>query len=91
MPVQLAVGGWWGGGWMQAVGLLGAVLVLLPYAALQMGRVTRESRAFNASNAIGAALLTWVAIEDRRLGFILLEGTWTLLSLVPLVRGARGG
>lgn len=72
----------------QLVSLAGAVLILAAYAALQMGRLDPKSRAFNLMNFVGSALLTWVAVVDRRAGFILLEATWALLSLWPLVRGA---
>jgi hypothetical protein len=75
-----------GESWMQAVGLVGALLVLFPYAALQMGRMSRESRAFNALNFAGSSLLTWVAVVDARWGFILLEGVWALLSAWGMVR-----
>ena len=70
----------------QLASIVGAILILGAYVALQTKRLSSESRAFNLMNAVGAALLTWVAIEDRRAGFILLEGTWTLLSVIPLVR-----
>ena len=73
----------------QLASVLGAILILAGYVALQTKRLSAESRAFNLMNAIGAALLTWIAIEDRRVGFIMLEGTWTILSLIPLVRGTR--
>ena len=70
----------------QLVSLAGALLVLAGYAALQTGRLSQQSRLFNLLNLVGSALLTWVAIVDRRSGFILLEGSWALLSLFPLLR-----
>jgi hypothetical protein len=74
---------------MQGVGLLGALLVLAPYAALQTGRLRRESRLFNALNFAGSSLLTWVAVVDGRWGFILLEGMWAILSVPGMVRRSR--
>jgi hypothetical protein len=73
----------------QLASVVGAILILAAYVALQTKRLGPESRAFNLMNAVGAALLTWVAVVDRRAGFIMLEGTWTLLSLIPLVRSFR--
>jgi len=31
-------------------------------------------------------LLLWVALVDRRWGFILLEAVWALVSIPPLLR-----
>lgn len=70
----------------QLVSLVGAALVLAGFAALQAGRLDRTDRLFNALNFFGSALLTWVAVADRRWGFIALEGIWALLSLVPLLK-----
>jgi len=72
----------------QLVSLVGAVMILVAYAAYQRGRLGREDRLYNALNFVGSALLTWVATLDRRWGFILLEGCWALLSLMPLLRRA---
>jgi hypothetical protein len=71
---------------LQLVSLVGAALVLAGYAGLQSGRLPREGTTFCLLNFFGSALLTWVAVADRRAGFILLEGLWALLSLVPLLR-----
>ena len=71
----------------QLVALVGAVMILVAYAAYQRGRLGREDRVYNVLNFVGSALLTWVAAIDRRWGFILLEGSWALLSIAPLVRG----
>jgi hypothetical protein len=75
---------------MQVVSLVGAAIILGAYGLLQAGRLERVDASFNLANAIGAALLTAVAIHDLRWGFIVLEGAWTLLSLVGLRRPARG-
>jgi threonine/homoserine/homoserine lactone efflux protein len=73
----------------QVVSLSGAVLVLIGYAALQRGLLQREDRWFNLLNFAGSALLAWIAILDRRWGFILLEVAWAVLSIPPLVRRPR--
>ena len=73
----------------QIISVVGAFLILAAYAALQAGILRYTSRRFCLMNAIGSGLLTWVAIVDRRIGFILLEGAWALLSLAPLLRRPR--
>ena len=75
----------------QFISVVGAAMILGAYFAYQRGLMRgRESRWFNLLNFVGAALVTWVAVVARQWGIVLLEGTWALLSLVPLVRGARG-
>lgn len=73
----------------QAVSVTGAVLILAGYAALQRGALTQQDRWFNLLNFVGSSLLAWIAIVDRRWGFILLEVIWALLSLPPLLRRKR--
>ena len=70
----------------QTISLLGAALILVGYVGLQLGRFTREDRLFNALNFFGSALLTWVAMADWRIGFVLLEAIWALLSLPGMLR-----
>jgi predicted anti-sigma-YlaC factor YlaD len=70
----------------QLLSLAGAALVLIPFVALQLGRMEREDVAFNVLNFFGSAFLAWVAIADHRAGFIVLEVSWAIFSLVPLVR-----
>jgi hypothetical protein len=41
-------------------------------------------------NFVGSGLLAWVAIHDRRAGFIILEVVWALASLPPLFRAFLG-
>ena len=65
---------------------VGAVLVLAGYFALQRGWLASDDRVYSALNFFGAGLLTWVAIADRRWGFILVEGMWALLSVPGMLR-----
>ena len=73
----------------QLASLAGAVLILFAYLALQRGWLVRESRAYNALNFVGGVCLTFSAVRARNVGFILLEGSWALLSLPGTVRAGR--
>ena len=65
----------------QLVSLVGAALILAAYVALQRGMLPRESRAYNALNLVGSVFLTYAAVRNWNLGFVILEGSWALLSL----------
>ncbi len=73
----------------QLTSLIGAALILAAYVALQRGWMRPEDRRYNALNLVGSTLLAWIAVLDRRWGFIVLEGAWALLSLPPLLRSSR--
>ena len=73
----------------QLVSLLGAALILAAYVGLQRGWLPRESRLYNALNFVGSGLLTYVAIKDRRMGFIILEAAWALLSVPGMFKRAK--
>ena len=45
---------------------------------------------YTLANLIGAGILTAVAIAERQIGFILLQGGWTLVSLWGIVKVVRG-
>ena len=69
---------------IQVISVAGALLILLPFAGSQTGRLSPHSLAYQLMNLVGAASLTTVAVIEVQLGFILLEGIWTLMSVIGL-------
>lgn len=80
---------------LQAVSILGALAVLGAFAADQFGWVDPGRLSYALANFTGAAILTAVAAVEAQLGFIVLQGTWSLISLwgvfMILRRGPRAG
>ena len=74
---------------IQLVSLVGAAVILLPFALSQLGRWKVESLRYQVMNVLGAAVLTGVAVIERQYGFILVEGAWTLMSVAGLIRVVR--
>lgn len=74
---------------IQLLSLAGAILILIPFAASQLGWMSTRSAGYQLMNLIGSLLLTIVAVVGRLYGFVLLEGVWAVMSLIGLVRVMR--
>jgi len=74
---------------MQTFSVASALLILLPFAASQLGRLSTRTLSYQVMNLAGSAGLTVVAVLERQYGFILLEGTWAVASAVGLASVLR--
>ena len=70
----------------QLVSLAGAFLLLSSYWAINRQWMKPQQRLYNLMNLVGGCLLLWVAIVDRRIGFVVLEAAWALIAIPPLLR-----
>jgi len=73
----------------QVASFLGALLILVAYAGHQMGWMNPRSATYNVLNAVGSAILGYIALHPFQIGFIVLEGVWTLISIYALLRAER--
>lgn len=79
---------------LQVVSVVGALAILGAFAANQLGWIRPSQLSYAAANFFGAGILTVVAVVDGQIGFIVLQGAWTLVSLggiVSILRGGGGG
>jgi hypothetical protein len=72
--------------WRQSASFLGAMLILVAYAGHQMGWMNPRRAAYNILNALGSAILGYIAFHPFQVGFVVLEVTWTVISLYALFR-----
>ena len=74
----------------QIASFVGAVLILISYAGAQFGWISPGKSWYNLFNAVGSALLAYIAFFPFQIGFVLLEVVWTVISLYALVRARAG-
>jgi hypothetical protein len=70
----------------QAASFVGALLILVAYGGHQMGWMNSRSSLYNILNAIGSGILGYIALHPFQIGFVVLEGVWTIISLYALAR-----
>ena len=75
----------------QVVSMVGAILILAAFAAQQFQRLAAETKTYQMLNLIGGFCLLVAAIQARMYGFILLEGSWTVVSAWGVWRMMKSG
>jgi len=70
----------------QLLSFLGALLILIAYVGHQMKWVDSRRPFYNILNAVGSAILAYIAFHPFQVGFVMLEVTWALISVYALAR-----
>lgn len=69
----------------QVIQIVGALLILAAFAAVQFDRMKPDSRLYLVLNLVGSLILAGLAVHEQLWGFLLLEGVWALVSAWGLV------
>ncbi len=73
----------------QQIQIIGALLILAAFAAVQFERMRPDSRVYLTLNLIGSAILAVLAWHESQWGFLLLEGVWAIVSAWGLAMAMR--
>ncbi|HEV7788220.1 MAG TPA: hypothetical protein VGP05_04345 [Pseudonocardia sp.] len=71
------------------VEIAGSLLILAAFMAAQLGRLSPHALSYLALNLAGSSVLAVIALLDGGWGFLLLEGTWAIVSGCALVARTR--
>ena len=68
--------------------VVGAVFILIAFAAIQRGTMQPTRARTSLLNLVGGLVLGWVAVDEKDWGFLLLEVVWSVVSAWGLAAGA---
>lgn len=69
---------------IQVVSVIGAILILLAYALIQLKVWNSNQKRYSITNLLGALLLSSIAFIEKQYGFLLLESAWAVISFYAL-------
>jgi hypothetical protein len=73
----------------QAIQVVGAMLILVAFTAVQLERMRPDSRLYLGLNLVGSVVLAVLAFLGSQWGFVLLESVWAVVSAWGLAAALR--
>jgi len=74
-----------------ALGFAGVAILLAAYLCNLLGKIHKEGYAYIIMNAVGGGLACLASYLINYLPFVILEGTWMLVSVIALVKLMAAG
>ena len=68
------------------VGFIGAIILMVAFLLLQLGRLSSNAIAYSVMNAVGASLIVFSLLFDFNLSAFIIEVFWIAISLLGLFR-----
>lgn len=75
----------------QLASFVGALFILIAYVGHQLNWIDARRAAYNVMNAVGSAILAYIAFRPFQVGFVVLEVVWVLISVYALLRQKVNG
>jgi len=66
-------------------GTIGVTILLIAFFLNLTGKIKKDQNAYLAMNLVGAGLACYASVLLNYLPFIILEGCWTVVSLIGLL------
>lgn len=71
------------------IGFIGVFITLLAYFLIIFNYINKEGRLFYMMNIVGAGMACYASVLIVYWPFIILEGTWTLISIAGLLKSRK--
>ena len=68
------------------IGFSGVTILLIAFLLNLLNKISANSLAYVVMNMVGAGLACAASVMINYIPFIILEGAWTLVSVITLVR-----
>jgi uncharacterized membrane protein len=73
----------------EIIGSIGVALLLIAFFMNSFGMLTSDSRAYQAMNAVGAAISCYASYLIGFAPFVVLEAIWCAAAIAAILRGRR--
>ena len=73
----------------EIIGSIGVALLLIAFFMNSFGMLTSDSRAYQAMNAVGAAISCYASYLIGFAPFVVLEAIWCVAAVAAMLRGRR--